>query len=53
VWSKALFLSGPERIGPVAGERGLAALWVEADGRLRRSDAADEHLVWKVSNVGA
>ena len=47
VWSKALFLAGPARIGPTARRRGLAAWWVAADGTLEMTPAARERTIWE------
>lgn len=46
VWSKALFLAGSAAIGSEARERGLAAWWVDADGRLSLTPAARERSRW-------
>jgi thiamine biosynthesis lipoprotein len=46
VWSKALFLAGPSRIGPEARARGLAAWWVEPDGSLHLTPAAQPATAW-------
>ena len=46
VWSKALFLGGPDRIGDEARALGLAAWWVEADGTLRMTPAARLQTTW-------
>ena len=46
VWSKALFLEGPQRIGEVARRLGLAAWWIEADGTLRMTPAARQRTTW-------
>jgi thiamine biosynthesis lipoprotein len=47
VWTKALFLAGPRRIGPEARARGLAAWWVGADGVLEMTPAARLLTVWE------
>lgn len=46
VWSKALFLEGPRRIGDEARRLGLAAWWVEADGTLRMTPGARLRTAW-------
>jgi thiamine biosynthesis lipoprotein len=47
VWSKSLFLSGLEGIGPLAERQGLAALWVAEDGELATSAPMDEFVIWR------
>lgn len=47
MWSKALFLAGPRRIGPEARARGLAAWWVTAEGVLEMTPAARQRTVWE------
>lgn len=46
VWTKALFLAGPDRIGDEARARGLAAWWVDVDGTLRMTPAARQQTLW-------
>ena len=46
VWSKALFITGVERIGEEARSRGLAAWWLDAQGRLGMTPAARAISVW-------
>ena len=46
VWTKMLFLGGPDRIGDEARSRGLAAWWVEADGTLQMTPAARQRTIW-------
>jgi thiamine biosynthesis lipoprotein len=46
VWAKVLFLRGPA-IADAAAERGVAALWVDADGRLDMSDAMRPYVIWE------
>jgi thiamine biosynthesis lipoprotein len=46
VWTKALFLAGRGAIGEEARQRGLAAWWVDAAGRLGMTPAARERSVW-------
>jgi thiamine biosynthesis lipoprotein len=48
VWSKVLFLAG-RHIADAAEERGIAALWVDADGRLEASSTMRRHIVWERS----
>jgi thiamine biosynthesis lipoprotein len=47
VWSKALFLAGPSRIGPVARARSLAAWWVGEHGALEMTPAARTMTIWE------
>lgn len=49
VWSKALFLRGRTGIAPAAEERAIAALWVDEDGRLCRSDAGAPYVLWEAA----
>jgi FAD:protein FMN transferase len=51
IWSKALFLCGADGVAEQADERGLAALWVDDDGRIDASSAMDEHVIWRVDRV--
>jgi FAD:protein FMN transferase len=51
VWSKALFLCGADGVADRAQERGLAALWVDDDGRMGTTSAMDEHVIWRVDRV--
>lgn len=46
VWSKALFLTGRDGIGPEARRRGMAAWWVTVDGLLEMTPAARGRSVW-------
>ena len=46
VWAKALFLAGRRAIGEEARRRGMAAWWVEADGRLGITPAARSRSTW-------
>lgn len=46
VWSKALFLRGPDGIADAAVSQGLAALWVDGGGRLAMSPPMQRFLVW-------
>ncbi len=47
VWSKALFLAGPSRIGPEARSRGLATWWVREDETLEMTPAARAMTIWE------
>lgn len=47
VWSKVLFLEGCDRIGDLAGRRGLAALWVDETGAVEISPAMESHVLWR------
>ncbi|HEU4671309.1 MAG TPA: FAD:protein FMN transferase [Candidatus Limnocylindrales bacterium] len=46
VWSKSLFVAGRGGIGPLARSRGLAAWWIDADGRVAMTPAARERTLW-------
>ena len=46
VWTKALFLAGRHRIGDEARSRGLAAWWVDDEGRLGMTPAARLQCDW-------
>jgi thiamine biosynthesis lipoprotein len=46
VWTKALFLAGRERIRDEARELGLAAWWIDVDGRLGMTPAARAQTSW-------
>jgi thiamine biosynthesis lipoprotein len=46
VWTKALFLAGTERIGDEARSRGLAAWWLDSEGRLSMTPAARVESPW-------
>jgi len=49
VWSKSLFLAGPDGIRRCADEEGLAALWVDDLGALGTSTSMDPHLAWSAA----
>ena len=46
VWSKALLIAGKDQVGPLADRHGLAALWVEDDGRVGLSSAMSPWIMW-------
>jgi thiamine biosynthesis lipoprotein len=46
VWTKALFLAGHRAIQDEARARGLAAWWIDADGRLGMTPAARVQSTW-------
>jgi thiamine biosynthesis lipoprotein len=46
VWSKVLFLRA-DRIGKVAEKHGLAALWIDVDGRIGMSSAMAPFVIWQ------
>ncbi len=46
VWSKSLFLSGHASIASLARTRGLAAWWVDDEGRLEMTPAARARTGW-------
>jgi FAD:protein FMN transferase len=52
VWSKALFLTGRDGIAQACARRGLAALWVDDDGRLGTSEPVRPLLIWQVEHAG-
>lgn len=47
VWSKVLFLCGPDTLDAEAGRHGIAACWVTEDGVLHVNDRAGAHLLWR------
>ncbi len=51
VWSKSLFVVGRAGIRQAAESRGLAALWVDVDGRVGVSTLMRPHVAWQVSRV--
>ncbi len=51
VWSKALLIAGSGAIAGRAAERGLAALWVDDEGRLGMSEAMVPSVVWRATDV--
>ncbi|MFN8168603.1 MAG: FAD:protein FMN transferase [Candidatus Nanopelagicales bacterium] len=51
VWSKSLFVVGRSGIRAAADSRGLAALWVEQNGRLGVSRAMRPYVAWQVSHA--
>ena len=51
VWSKALFVAGRAALRASADSHGLAALWVDADGRVATSKAMKRHVVWEITDV--
>ena len=51
VWSKSLFLVGRAGIRAAADRRGLAALWVERNGRIGTSRSMRPHVAWQVSHA--
>ena len=51
VWSKSLFVVGRGDIRATADERGLAAVWVDADGYVGVSRAMRPFVAWQVSRV--
>ncbi len=52
VRSKTLFLAGRSGIAAEAAEQGLAALWVDVDGRVGSSEALGKALLWRTPNGG-
>lgn len=53
VWSKALFVAGPEPIAPLARVRGLAAWWVASDGTTELTAGARLLTRWVATEVAA
>ena len=51
VWSKVLFLVGRAGIRAAAEARGLAAIWIDTDGRVGVSRALRPSVVWQVPRV--
>ena len=51
VWSKSLFIVGRSGIRAAADSRGLAALWVEQNGRIGVSRAMRPYVAWQVSHA--
>lgn len=51
VWSKSLFIVGRSGIRAAADARGLAALWVEQNGRIGVSKAMRPYVAWQVSHA--
>jgi thiamine biosynthesis lipoprotein len=47
VWSKVLFLEGADSIASAARSRGLAALWVGADGTVEMTTGMRSSLIWE------
>jgi thiamine biosynthesis lipoprotein len=47
VWSKALFLEGPERIDDLSRRRGIPSLWIDDNGRLDMSPAMERYVEWR------
>jgi thiamine biosynthesis lipoprotein len=47
VWSKALFISGKNRIAELAERRSIAALWIDDAGRLTTSSAIERYVQWR------
>jgi thiamine biosynthesis lipoprotein len=46
VWSKSLFIVGRARIADAARSRGLAAWWIDVDGRVEMTPAARIRTIW-------
>jgi thiamine biosynthesis lipoprotein len=51
VWSKALLIAGRSRIAPLATDRGLAALWVDDDGRIDKSAEMAPSGAWEANDA--
>lgn len=47
VWSKSLLIAGRHAIAGLAADRGLAALWVDDEGRLGLNRAMAPHVIWR------
>lgn len=50
VWSKSLFLCGASGIAAAAADHGLAALWVDTEGKLGISGAAEPYVLWTAAD---
>jgi thiamine biosynthesis lipoprotein len=46
-WSKALFVAGRRHLGRLARRRGLAALWVDEDGKVATTREIEGYLEWR------
>lgn len=51
VWTKAAFLQGADAVEAFACEAGIAALWVDVDGRLHSSEAMADRILWEAPDV--
>lgn len=51
VWSKALFLEGAARIAALAEQQELAAIWIDVDGQLAMTAAAESRSIWQVAHA--
>lgn len=51
VWSKVIFLAGYREAPRVAARKGLAALWVGADGSLGISPAMGRYVTWRADSA--
>jgi len=51
VWSKALFVAGRTRVRAVADRHGLAAMWVDLDGRVVRNRRMSRYVAWEAPRV--
>jgi thiamine biosynthesis lipoprotein len=51
VWSKTLFLNGPDRIDATASSLDLPAAWVLADGSVGVNALAAEYVIWAAAGV--
>jgi thiamine biosynthesis lipoprotein len=51
VWSKSLFVVGRSGIRAAADARGIAALWVEENGRIGVSKSMRPYVAWQVSHA--
>jgi thiamine biosynthesis lipoprotein len=51
VWSKSLLIAGRDAVARLARDHGLAALWVDDDGDLRRSPLMAPHVIWERSRA--
>lgn len=47
VWSKTLFLAGAEAIADEARRRGVAAIWVESNGRVGFAAEVEPFVLWR------
>ena len=50
VWSKVIFLAGRREAPGLASRKGLAALWIDADGSLALSPAMGRYVAWRADS---
>jgi thiamine biosynthesis lipoprotein len=47
VWSKSLLIAGRDTVAGLAGDHGLAALWVDDDNRTGHTPLMAEYVIWE------